>query len=168
MWALKVSAQQVLHFLLIFKRALMIEMIGLVTEEHFYAIFCKFYPLGFDKYVGQLAIFQNYAHLIVSLQQTKAPTPTMSSHYWTLKIEDTLTLRSFCQTHVILITFIQDFIMSLSVLLLGSVDDKLEWIFNLYDLNGDRILTSDELEDILASVFLLTNYLKLHNLSKGV
>ena len=58
--------------------------------------------------------------------------------------------------------------MSLSVLLLGSVDDKLEWIFNLYDLNGDRVLTSDELEDILASVCLLSNHLKLHNLSKGV
>ena len=46
----------------------------------------------------------------------------------------------------------QDFALGLSVLVRGSLEDKLRWTFNLYDLNGDGVISKDEMEDVTASV----------------
>lgn len=45
-----------------------------------------------------------------------------------------------------------DFVIGLSVLTRGSIDDQLKWIFTLYDLNGDGVITRDELVKIVNSV----------------
>ncbi|XP_023343602.1 Kv channel-interacting protein 1 [Eurytemora carolleeae] len=50
------------------------------------------------------------------------------------------------------ITF-QDFALGLSILVKGTQEDKLRWTFDLYDLNGDGVITKDEMEDIIASVY---------------
>lgn len=34
----------------------------------------------------------------------------------------------------------------------GSVDEQLRWIFTLYDINGDGIITRDELNRIVSSI----------------
>ena len=47
----------------------------------------------------------------------------------------------------------QDLLVSLSTLLRGSVYDRLSWIFKLYDVNGDGLITKRELHDIIASVY---------------
>lgn len=49
------------------------------------------------------------------------------------------------------ITF-TDFVIGLSVLTRGTIDERLRWIFTLYDLNGDGIITKDELCKIINSV----------------
>lgn len=49
------------------------------------------------------------------------------------------------------ITF-TDFVIGLSVLTRGSLDEQLKWIFTLYDLNGDGQITRDELAKIVSSV----------------
>ena len=41
----------------------------------------------------------------------------------------------------------------LSILVRGSIDEKLRWIFNLYDVNGDGKITKDELQSIIGSVY---------------
>ena len=46
----------------------------------------------------------------------------------------------------------QDFALGLSVLVKGSEEEKLRWTFNMYDLNGDGVITRDEMEDVVASV----------------
>ena len=38
------------------------------------------------------------------------------------------------------------------MLLKGSLDDKLEWTFHLYDLDGDGVISRDEMEDVVMSV----------------
>ena len=43
--------------------------------------------------------------------------------------------------------------MGLSSLSKGSIQDKLRWIFQLYDLDGDGLLTRDELFRIISSIF---------------
>ena len=68
--------------------------------------------------------------------------------------------------------YFQDFALGLSVLLNGTLDEKLRlvifflhfpfyfmldffllrWTFNLYDLNGDGVITRDEMENVTASV----------------
>lgn len=47
----------------------------------------------------------------------------------------------------------QDFVIGLSVLARGSVQDKLKWTFNLYDVNGDGVITKDDLSRIIISVY---------------
>ncbi|XP_076848405.1 Kv channel-interacting protein 4 [Brachyhypopomus gauderio] len=41
----------------------------------------------------------------------------------------------------------------LSVLLRGSADEKLNWTFNLYDLNKDGYITNEEMLDIMKAIY---------------
>ncbi len=43
--------------------------------------------------------------------------------------------------------------MGLSILSRGTMDEKLRWIFNLYDLNGDGKVTKEELTLVVSSVY---------------
>lgn len=52
------------------------------------------------------------------------------------------------------ITF-ADYAHALSNLLRGSVEDKINFVFRLYDLNGDDVLTLDELSRIFFAVYRL-------------
>ncbi|XP_053711780.1 Kv channel-interacting protein 2-like isoform X1 [Synchiropus splendidus] len=47
----------------------------------------------------------------------------------------------------------EDFVLSLSIILRGSVTDKLNWAFNLYDLNKDGCITREEMTDIVQSIY---------------
>ena len=41
---------------------------------------------------------------------------------------------------------------NLSVLVHGTDDDKYNWMFDLYDLNGDGYISREEMEDVVFSV----------------
>ena len=43
--------------------------------------------------------------------------------------------------------------MGLSVLARGSLPERLQWAFNLYDVNGDGIITKDEMLDIVGAIY---------------
>jgi Kv channel-interacting protein len=43
--------------------------------------------------------------------------------------------------------------MGLSLLLRGTLAEKLEWTFNLYDINGDGVITCDEMFSIVSAVY---------------
>lgn len=43
--------------------------------------------------------------------------------------------------------------MGLSVLARGSLPERLQWAFNLYDINGDGIITKDEMADIVGAIY---------------
>ncbi|XP_062899441.1 Kv channel-interacting protein 4 isoform X1 [Mobula hypostoma] len=47
----------------------------------------------------------------------------------------------------------EDFVLGLSVLLRGSIQDKLKWAFNLYDINKDGYVTKEEMLDIMKSIY---------------
>ncbi|XP_069385893.1 A-type potassium channel modulatory protein KCNIP2-like [Paralichthys olivaceus] len=47
----------------------------------------------------------------------------------------------------------EDFVISLSIILRGSTIDKLNWAFNLYDLNKDGCITREEMTDIMHSIY---------------
>ncbi|XP_076001626.1 A-type potassium channel modulatory protein KCNIP2 isoform X1 [Genypterus blacodes] len=47
----------------------------------------------------------------------------------------------------------EDFAVSLSIILRGSITDKLNWAFNLYDLNKDGCITKEEMTDIMHSIY---------------
>lgn len=60
------------------------------------------------------------------------------------------------------ITF-TDFVIGLSVLTRGTIDEQLRWIFTLYDLNGDGIITRDELNKIVNSIHDLMGKFSLNS-----
>ncbi|XP_064176982.1 Kv channel-interacting protein 2 isoform X1 [Anguilla rostrata] len=47
----------------------------------------------------------------------------------------------------------EDFVTGLSVILRGSIVDRLNWAFNLYDLNKDGCITKEEMTDIMKSIY---------------
>ncbi|XP_072342116.1 calsenilin-like isoform X3 [Scyliorhinus torazame] len=47
----------------------------------------------------------------------------------------------------------EDFVIGLSVLLRGTVHEKLNWAFNLYDINKDGYITKEEMLAIIQSIY---------------
>nr|XP_023845396.1 Kv channel-interacting protein 1-like isoform X2 [Salvelinus alpinus] len=47
----------------------------------------------------------------------------------------------------------EDFVMALSILLRGSVREKLTWTFNLYDINRDGFISKEEMTDIVRAIY---------------
>jgi len=45
--------------------------------------------------------------------------------------------------------------MSLSVIARGSLDDKLRWTFDLYDVDGDGVVGRAEMTSVVASIYAL-------------
>lgn len=45
--------------------------------------------------------------------------------------------------------------MNLSTLSRGSLDEKLEWTFQLYDVNGDGFISREEMTEVMTSVYEL-------------
>lgn len=46
----------------------------------------------------------------------------------------------------------EDFVIGLSISLHGLPEDKMKWTFQLYDLNGDGVITREELAKVIHSV----------------
>ncbi|KFU92464.1 Calsenilin, partial [Chaetura pelagica] len=47
----------------------------------------------------------------------------------------------------------QDFALGLSVLLKGTVQQKLKWVFDLYDINKDGYISKEEMLEIMRSIY---------------
>ncbi|KAM4867445.1 calsenilin isoform 1-T1 [Thomomys bottae] len=47
----------------------------------------------------------------------------------------------------------EDFVVGLSILLRGTVHEKLKWAFNLYDINKDGYITKEEMLAIVKSIY---------------
>lgn len=52
----------------------------------------------------------------------------------------------------------KEFVMGLSVLSRGSSREKLQWAFNLYDINKDGAVTKEEMFEIISSVYSLLGH----------
>uniref|UniRef100_A0AAR2M0E2 EF-hand domain-containing protein n=1 Tax=Pygocentrus nattereri TaxID=42514 RepID=A0AAR2M0E2_PYGNA len=47
----------------------------------------------------------------------------------------------------------EDFVTALSILLRGSTREKLQWTFNLYDINRDGYINKEEMTDIVRAIY---------------
>merc|ERR1712018_824965 len=51
-----------------------------------------------------------------------------------------------------IITF-EDFVIGLSILVRGTMEEKVRWMFTLYDQDRDGYISREEMEDVVGSVF---------------
>ncbi|XP_055303328.1 Kv channel-interacting protein 4 isoform X2 [Sitodiplosis mosellana] len=49
----------------------------------------------------------------------------------------------------------EEFVQNLSTLLRGTMEEKLRWAFQLYDINGDGFITREEMTDIAIAIYEL-------------
>ena len=47
----------------------------------------------------------------------------------------------------------QDFVRSLALLTRGTLEEKLRWPFELYDVNEDGVITKDEMYTVVTSIY---------------
>lgn len=52
------------------------------------------------------------------------------------------------------ITF-KEFIRAISITTKGSIDEKLNWAFDLYDIDNDGFVTRAEMVDIVTAIYVL-------------
>ena len=50
-------------------------------------------------------------------------------------------------------SLLQEFVAGLSVLSRGTLAEKLQWIFSLYDINSDGYISRDEMLDIISAIY---------------
>ena len=55
--------------------------------------------------------------------------------------------------------------MTLSILERGTLRERMEWVARLYDLDGDGVISAEELEDVIFSVtfFSFSKFLDTFN-----
>ncbi|CAD5118087.1 DgyrCDS6825 [Dimorphilus gyrociliatus] len=53
--------------------------------------------------------------------------------------------------------------MGLSVLARGTLQEKLQWAFQLYDVNKDGIITKEEMLDIVGSIYDMMGHYSAEN-----
>ncbi|XP_076015700.1 A-type potassium channel modulatory protein KCNIP1 isoform X1 [Genypterus blacodes] len=107
---------------------------GIVNEETFKQIYSQFFPHGGKACVSVCvcrfhslspADASTYAHYLFNAFDT--------AHNGTIKFED--------------------FVSALSILLRGTITEKLQWTFNLYDINRDGYINKEEMTDIVRAIY---------------
>ncbi|MGH0116434.1 UNVERIFIED_CONTAM: hypothetical protein FKN15_017084 [Acipenser sinensis] len=127
---------------------------GVVNEDTFKQIYAQFFPQGdasmyahylfnaFDSAHNGSVKFENltFVGLFNHFPQGDA---SMYAHYL---------FNAFDSGHNGSVKF-EDFVMALSILLRGSVREKLSWTFNLYDINKDGYINKEEMTDIIRAIY---------------
>jgi Ca2+-binding EF-hand superfamily protein len=47
----------------------------------------------------------------------------------------------------------QQFLITLSTIMRGTLDEKIKWLFNFYDLNKDGKISHDEVASMITSIY---------------
>ncbi|XP_077597546.1 A-type potassium channel modulatory protein KCNIP1-like isoform X3 [Stigmatopora nigra] len=113
---------------------------GVVNEETFKHIYAQFFPHGGNFFIVMTQVFgeQDSCGLISRLADA-----TMYAHYL---------FNAFDTTKNGSIKF-KDFVMGLSILLRGTLKEKLEWTFHLYDINRDGYINREEMTEIVKAIY---------------
>ncbi|XP_077597823.1 Kv channel-interacting protein 4 isoform X2 [Stigmatopora nigra] len=112
---------------------------GVVNEDTFKDIYAQFFPQG-----GEFSLVLSH-EISFESQNVRPPSPDASTYAHFL-------FNAFDADHNGSVSF-EDFVAGLSVLLRGSVGEKLNWAFNLYDINKDGHITKEEMLDVMKAIY---------------
>ncbi|XP_012884089.1 PREDICTED: Kv channel-interacting protein 1 isoform X1 [Dipodomys ordii] len=118
---------------------------GVVNEETFKQIYAQFFPHGASRPCSQ-PLFSPPP--LWGLQPSPLSPPCLVdastyAHYL---------FNAFDTTQAGSVKF-EDFVTALSILLRGTVHEKLRWTFNLYDINKDGYINKEEMMDIVKAIY---------------
>ncbi|XP_010003822.1 PREDICTED: Kv channel-interacting protein 1 isoform X2 [Chaetura pelagica] len=116
---------------------------GVVNEETFKQIYAQFFPHGV------VPCFPAVGSLCMSYL------PPNPNSFFCNKNASTYAhylFNAFDTAQNGLVKF-EDFVMALSILLRGTVHEKLRWTFNLYDINKDGYINKEEMMDIVKAIY---------------
>ncbi|XP_075399320.1 A-type potassium channel modulatory protein KCNIP1 isoform X2 [Tenrec ecaudatus] len=116
---------------------------GVVNEETFKQIYAQFFPHGGEfclSLVGRPCL--ESLHVSPVLPSLPADASTYA-HYL---------FNAFDTTQTGSVNF-EDFVTALSILLRGTIHEKLRWTFNLYDINKDGYINKEEMMDIVKAIY---------------
>ncbi|XP_054245387.1 Kv channel-interacting protein 1 isoform X1 [Indicator indicator] len=114
---------------------------GVVNEETFKQIYAQFFPHGGNGCIeGGPCCIMNCCSSCCPLCFSDA---SMYAHYL---------FNAFDTAQNGSVKF-EDFVMALSILLRGTVHEKLRWTFNLYDINKDGYINKEEMMDIVKAIY---------------
>ncbi|XP_069002950.1 Kv channel-interacting protein 1b isoform X1 [Embiotoca jacksoni] len=119
---------------------------GVVDEETFKHIYAQFFPHGGKVHWFQISFIALRSFLNIWRPYTSISCVTdasMYAHYL---------FNTFDTTNNGSIKF-KDFVMGLSTLLRGTLREKLEWTFHLYDINGDGFINREEMTEIVRAIY---------------
>ncbi|XP_011482000.1 Kv channel-interacting protein 1 isoform X1 [Oryzias latipes] len=113
---------------------------GVVNEETFKHIYAQFFPHG-----GRFYFLCNFLlnDLFVNRLIAVVADASTYAHYL---------FNAFDTTNNGSIKF-KDFVMGLSTLLRGTLREKLEWTFHLYDINRDGYINREEMTEIVRAIY---------------
>ncbi|KAM9377638.1 A-type potassium channel modulatory protein KCNIP1 isoform 1-T1 [Pholidichthys leucotaenia] len=115
---------------------------GVVNEDTFKQIYSQFFPHG-----GEDVCLYLFPYVLIQFNNifSSSPPPDASTYAHYL-------FNAFDTGHTGSIKF-EDFVTALSILLRGSVTEKLQWTFNLYDINRDGYINKEEMTDIVRAIY---------------
>ncbi|XP_074731229.1 A-type potassium channel modulatory protein KCNIP2 isoform X2 [Strix uralensis] len=121
---------------------------GIVNEENFKQIYSQFFPQGGEcpspsPCPARVPLWGGGGH--TACPHTVRLPPDSSTYA-------TFLFNAFDTDHDGSVSF-EDFVSGLSIILRGTIDDRLNWAFNLYDLNKDGCITKEEMLDIMKSIY---------------
>ncbi|XP_035636637.1 Kv channel-interacting protein 1-like isoform X3 [Oncorhynchus keta] len=129
---------------------------GVVNEETFKHIYAQFFPHGGTVNQTPLISTHNMAfsclRLIYKHSGIKANLMHVSGCVADASTYAHYLFNAFDTTSNGSIKF-EEFVMGLSTLLRGTLRDKLEWTFHLYDINNDGYINREEMTEIVRAIY---------------
>ncbi|XP_061857003.1 Kv channel-interacting protein 2 isoform X2 [Colius striatus] len=121
---------------------------GIVNEENFKQIYSQFFPQG-----GECPSLSPCPWVpLCEAGSGEGGTPSHCCFPPDSSTYATFLFNAFDTDHDGSVSF-EDFVSGLSIILRGTIDDRLNWAFNLYDLNKDGCITKEEMLDIMKSIY---------------
>uniref|UniRef100_A0A8C8S7A1 Potassium voltage-gated channel interacting protein 1 n=1 Tax=Pelusios castaneus TaxID=367368 RepID=A0A8C8S7A1_9SAUR len=115
---------------------------GVVNEETFKQIYAQFFPHGGEQNTWCLSdLLKHVLTFIIAILILLYA--SMYAHYL---------FNAFDTAQNGSVKF-EDFVTALSILLRGTVHEKLRWTFNLYDINKDGYINKEEMMDIVKAIY---------------
>lgn len=122
-----------------------------------------------DGHSDEERVIGHKANVSVSVVAKKIASMTSES----IRMREYLTRANICFVRLLsprfqngVITF-KEFIRAISITTKGSIDEKLNWAFDLYDIDNDGFVTRAEMLDIVTAIYVLHGkwfiYERLHN-----